>query len=111
MTTEEKNAFERIVSDEIFVLKLNEQIEEIHANRIKRKPAKPGYRYVRDDIDKLMDQNNFNSKYFISQITFIWIKKSTLPSSIRNTINAICSTALNAALEHYNNEQKPQKNY
>ena len=89
-----------IVTDEIFIKEVATSLRKAKDQRNSRPEPKPGFRYKRDWYDQ-MDYQQLTSKYFISQIPDIWLKKSHHTSAFRNIIQFVCDRAFHSTLLIY----------
>jgi hypothetical protein len=103
-----ENKIVDIVKDEYFISILKENISELTKDRRERESPKPGYRYKRDYIDVIKDEENLNHTFFIENIEKIWTKNSKLASGVRNFIDYMCTRAFEEAVVRYNEEEETQ---
>jgi hypothetical protein len=70
---------------------LADNINTLWQRRLERNRTtpRPGYKWQRDWIDRLNEENNFNYAYFIAQTPAIWAHKSDLSSAIRTGIEQV----------------------
>lgn len=106
LTSKKFDTVDEIINDEYFQMFLDKNIDKLRSERNNRPPTKPGFRYKRDWYDRMCDDNNFNIRFFINNITDIWIKKSSLSSEIRSVIEFICNKSLQQTYQKYNETKK-----
>ena len=100
----EFKTFKEIIQDNNFVDFVDKNISELRKNRILRPQPGPGYHYKRDWYDRMDNENNFNTNYFLKNIESIWTKKSSLPADIRKIIEAVCDKSFVDSIEFYKNK-------
>ena len=90
-----------VITDPVFRENVMLQIAKIQTSHDIRPQAKPGFHYVRNEIDRMIEADHLEHQYFCDHIELIWRKQSLLNSNERHVINAVCSISLRATAEHY----------
>ena len=101
--TEKKtfNSIEEIITDDYFIQFVKECLGEVRDSYKNRPEAPAGMRYKKGAYDQLQNEGNFNSSYFIKNISNIWMKKSSLNMLQRNLISNVCNFALKKTFLEY----------
>jgi len=82
-----------VVVNPQFIEAVKSRIEKLKTQRKLRPLPKQGYHYKRDFFDRMMDENQLRSEFFINEFPLILGKKSQLSSERRHIINYICESA------------------
>lgn len=93
-----------VIKDSYFIKFVDENIDKLRDERLKRPSPKPGFYYKRDWYDRMVEERMLNTKFFINNITVIWMKKSSLPSVLREPIKYVCDIAYQQMLIKYTEE-------
>lgn len=93
---------DEITKDSVFIKYVNQNINELKANRRTRPEPKAGFRYTRDWYDRMNDKEIFNALFFISNYESIVYKKSNLSSEFRGVISYVCNKSLQQMIIEYN---------
>lgn len=96
-----------LVQDTQFVDSITKSIDGYRTQRLNRPEPKPGYRYKRDWFDRMRDDGQLNTDYFIRNIEAVWNHKSNLPSVIRKVIDSTCTKALYDTHQFYQEIPEP----
>jgi len=95
------NSIEEMVKDNYFVDRVKYYLDEILRQRFLREDAPAGYRYKKDGLDLLIQDELATSKYFINNYPNIYNKISSITSARRNVIEFVCGKAVNDTLNNY----------
>lgn len=90
-----------IISDDFFIESVKQNIGELIKSRRNRPEPKQGFRYKRDWYDRMREDGQLNSQFFISNIADIWTKQSSLSSQVRTAIQLVCDKSLHQTLSKY----------
>ncbi len=74
----------------------------IHERKMRKEPP-VGFKYKRDEIQKLLEQDLLNKNYFVKEYPIILYHKSNLSSQRREIITHVCSKAI---IKYYNQNYK-----
>ena len=78
--------------------KIEEQINELKKERRTRPEPPPGRHYVRNGIDMMMEQNEFNTDFMMEHYLDVYYKVIYMPRSKREVMHFICQNAFNAVI-------------
>ncbi|HUW07838.1 MAG TPA: hypothetical protein VMW01_16450 [Williamwhitmania sp.] len=95
------NSVGEIISDPIFIGMVEQKVKELKTGRLSRPAPKPGFYYKRDWYDRMQDEGNVTSTFFLTNIESIWAKKSSLSSEVRSIVQQVCERALRETLLAY----------
>jgi hypothetical protein len=99
-----------ILSNDIFIEHVKNNIRELTSKRVNRPEPKVGFRYKRDWYDRLSSSGLINSSFFLNNIESIWQKKSHLNSETRNVILYICNKSLQQTIFDITNSKLKAEN-
>jgi hypothetical protein len=81
---------DEIVNDPYFIFFVAQNIAELKEKRWKREQPKPGFHYKRDWYNRMIDEGNLNTDFFIRNAKGVLNKTSGLSSNIRSVIQHVC---------------------
>ena len=73
---------------------VEKELEKISKSRQLRPEPKPGFRYKRNWLDQMKDQDIFKGYYFVANAESVLGDNSNLGSEFRNAIKLVCLQAL-----------------
>lgn len=91
------NCLEDVLKDDVCKEKINEQLKKVAFGRLAGPPS--GKKFKRTRYDVLKDEGRLDYRYFVQVYPLIEQKKSTLPASQRQLIEAVVVTAIRRTVE------------
>lgn len=95
------NNLQELSQDQYFIDQIKIEIQKIVTNREIRPMPKPGFKYRRTGIDRMIENGRFNREYFTGNILAIWAKSSLLNAEERTIIQYICAVCARNTAKFY----------
>jgi hypothetical protein len=98
---------EDVFEDGYFRNQLLIEIENIQFKRKHRSLLKPGYRYRRDEIDRMIESDHMNFWYFIENLQDLYNKTSKIGSNERQIMMFVSGICIKRTILAYQSPVTP----